>query len=103
MKTAFKSQSTGVQILCMGFFGLLLAGCVTCGDCNKGCTSPTGDPVDCAAIAIDVTAGDGTGCAVAPGASKKCSMANAPCPFSNGPYTCKTIGAPGNCSCKCSR
>jgi len=102
MKYFSRLPQVGVQLLFVGFFALLLAGCVTvtCADCKQGCGGGPDDPVTCAAIAIDVVAGDGTGCAVNPGASKKCSITTAKCGALN-TKICKTIGAPGNCTCNC--
>ena len=102
MKLFSMFTKVGAQLLLAGFFALLLAGCVTvtCADCKPECGGGPDDPVNCSAIAVDVTAGDGTGCAVLPGVSKKCNVTTASCGTLN-KKRCKTTGQPGNCNCTC--
>jgi hypothetical protein len=89
----------GAQLLFVGFFALLLTGCFLFKTDKTEC-DVTQDPVSCPSIAVDVTAGDGTNCTVSPGVSKKCNVANAKCGV-GGTKRCKTMGAPGNCTCSC--
>ena len=95
-------RKVGAQLLLVGFFALLIAGCVTVNlsEVAKECGGGPDDPVYCPSIAVDVTAGDGSNCTVNPGVSKRCNITTAKCGMGN-TKKCKTMGAPGNCTCSC--
>lgn len=103
MKRFSRFTQVGAQLLFVGFFAVLLAGCVTCTNCQKECGQEPDDPNTCPNIAVNVTVpNEPPGCIVNPGVSKKCSMTNKKCPTSRGPATCQTVvGAGGNCACQC--
>ena len=91
----------GGQILCMGFFAMLLTGCVTCVDCNKSCGDGE-DPITC--VGIPIAPGELAAC---PNNGFKCDATTAgkKCPLSTSTKTCKTIPnplVPGACKCQCS-
>lgn len=101
MKRFSMFTKVGAQLLFVGFFALLLAGCITVNNADfKECGGGPDDPVYCPSIAVDVTANDGTNCAVLTGVSKKCNITTAKCGMGN-TKRCKTKGAPGNCTCSC--
>lgn len=96
----------GGQILCMGFFAMLLVGCVTCVDCNKSCGGGDGvDPITCVGIPLAVNELAACPHATNPGFKCDTTTDGKKCPFSTSSKTCKTVPNPnvsGACQCKCS-